>query len=54
MTVYKSIGRGYVPLTPTASHPEWESKQGGAPMTAREALHFEGRGTVEEDRENRP
>ena len=44
--------RGYVPLEPTELHPEWESKQGGgAPMTAREMMHLDGRAADEGGRE---
>ncbi|MGW6330931.1 hypothetical protein [Nocardia rhamnosiphila] len=54
MPANSSAARGYVPLTPTADHPEWESKQGGAPMTARAARQFEDRETVEKAKEDRP
>lgn len=43
-------GRGYVPLEPSASQPEWESKTGGAPMTARAALELQSCATGRKDR----
>lgn len=47
-------GRGYVPLEPSASQPEWESKTGGAPITARAALELQSSETGRGDRRQQP
>lgn len=49
-----TLGRGYVPLEPSASQPEWESKTGGAPMTARAVLELRPCATGREDRRQQP
>ncbi|MGW6330930.1 hypothetical protein [Nocardia rhamnosiphila] len=50
MKATETPDRGYVPLEPSAFQPEWESKTGGAPMTARAALKLESPVPAQGDR----